>query len=443
VGSQDLPTEQVAIAAASGRLLVATVQGRVVRVELPARGRLTVGRGEEADILLDHPSVSRRHVVLDMGELVHVEDQGSANGTILGGAKLAPFVPARFELGMVLEIGAALVLLGEATRAESAVPPPSSGGGDTVMGQVREIARVAAQSALSILLLGETGVGKEVLAQYIHDASPRRAAPLVKINCAALVETLLEAELFGHERGAFTGASQAKPGLFDAADGGTLFLDEVGELALTTQAKLLRVLESGEVTPVGGVKPHRVDVRFIAATHRDLRELVAERRFREDVFFRLDGLPIRVPPLRERRTEIAPLAEQLLVEAAGLAGTPPKALSSEAKARLEEYPWPGNVRELRNVLQRSILFCGGPVLSADDLRFDDVAAPRDTAPTLPPEGASNEVGRSREDRRKRVLEALDASQWNQRKAAERLGISRRTLQTWMIELSIPRPRAKT
>jgi transcriptional regulator with PAS, ATPase and Fis domain len=433
-----LPTERVAVAISSGRLLVATVDGRVVRVELPARGRLTIGRGEDADVLIDHPSVSRKHVVLEVGEVVRVEDQGSANGTILAGAKLAPRVPARFDLGMVLEVGAALVLLGEASRPEPNATPGATNPGDDVMTGVREVARVAAQSTLPILLLGETGVGKEVLAHYVHEASPRRDAPFVKVNCAALVESLLEAELFGYERGAFTGATQAKAGLLDAADGGTLLLDEVGELALATQAKLLRVLESGEVTPVGALKPHRVDVRFVAATHRDLRELIAERRFREDLFFRLDGVPIRVPPLRERASEIAPLAERLLADAARSSGKNAPTLSFDAAERLRKHPWPGNVRELRNVIQRSLLFCAAPILSAGDLRFDDVGAPRDEAPSR--EDAHD---RARAERRQRVVEALEASQWNQRKAAERLGVSRRTLQTWMIALSIPRPRAKS
>jgi DNA-binding NtrC family response regulator len=187
-------------------------------------------------------------------------------------------------------------------------------------------------------------------------------------------------------------------------------------------------------------------VRFIAATHRDLRELVAERRFREDLFFRLDGVPIRVPPLRERVAEIVPLAERLLVDAARAAGKHAMSLSEDAAQRLRAHAWPGNVRELRTVIQRSVLFCTDAVLSAHHLRFDDAAPPSDPALPAPapsqraPEDAHE---RARVERRKRVVEALEATQWNQRKAAERLGVSRRTLQTWMIGLAIPRPRAKS
>ena len=183
------------------------------------------------------------------------------------------------------------------------------------------------------------------------------------------MESLLEAELFGHERGAFTGATQAKAGLLETASGGTLFLDEVGELPLTTQAKLLRVLESGEVTRVGAVRPRNVDVRFVAATHRDLRLLVANGQFREDLFFRLDGIAIRIPPLRERIAEIVPLAERFIVEAGAAAGDAAPSLGPDAAARLRAHSWPGNVRELRNVIMRSVLFCRESVLGAGALRL--------------------------------------------------------------------------
>jgi DNA-binding NtrC family response regulator len=315
---------------------------------------------------------------------------------------------------------------------------------DPKMEAVHETVRIAATSSLSILLLGETGVGKELFARRVHELSPRSSAPLVRVNCAALVESLLEAELFGHERGAFTGATQAKEGLLEAASGGTLFLDEIGEMPLTTQAKLLRVLESGEVTRVGAIKPRTVDVRFVAATHRDLKTLVANGRFREDLFFRLEGVSIRIPPLRERVAEIVPLAESFIVEAAAAASRPAPRLSEEASARLRAHPWSGNVRELRNVLMRSVLFCAGPVLDVDDLRLDRSEA--SAAPAAASSGASGGgaapagMSAERAERRQRAIDALEQTVWNQTRAAEILGISRRTLQTWMIDLDIPRPR---
>lgn len=450
------PTELVTPVAASGRRLAASVDGSLVLIELPERGRLVLGRSSEADVVLEHASVSRKHICLDMSpEGVTVEDLGSANGTTLGGRKLAAGNAVVLTPGVALELGSLLLTLQDAreeseTVAETAPSPVDAVVEDPVMIEVHENARIAAGSALSVLLLGETGVGKELFARRIHELSSRKGGPLVRVNCAALVESLLEAELFGYERGAFTGATQAKPGLFEAASGGTLFLDEVGELPLPTQAKLLRVLESNEVTRVGALKPRPVDVRFVSATHRDLRTLVAAGRFREDLFFRLDGVGIRIPPLRERKKEIIPLAASFILSSAKTAGkSPPPSLSPAAAERLLAHPWSGNVRELRNVIQRSVLFCPSAVLDVADLRFDALGASAPVASAEPAPTASSSslledappgMSPERAERRKRVLETLEKTVWNQTRAAELLGISRRTLQSWMIDLNIPRPR---
>ena len=447
MSSKELPTELISRVHAGERVLLASVDGRLTVIELPASGRLVIGRGEDCDVVLDHPSISRRHASLEIGEQLRIEDLGSANGTFVGGVKLAASKPAPFVPGVLIELGS--VLITQRGGEEAAIPRPAADMviADPVMLEVHETVRVAATSSLSILLLGETGVGKELFARRIHDLSARAPASLIRVNCAALVESLLEAELFGHERGAFTGANNAKAGLLEAASGGTLFLDEVGELPLTTQAKLLRVLESGEVTRVGAVKPRSVDVRFVAATHRDLSVLVASGKFREDLFFRLDGVAIRIPPLRERVEEILPLAESFIVEAGVAAGQPPPQLAPDAAARLRAHPWPGNVRELRNVIMRSVLFCRDGVLTAAGLRMGTIetSEPRPTPSVAPPAGtvaggAPAGMTGERAGRRARAIDALEKTVWNQTRAAEILGITRRTLQTWMIDLDIPRPR---
>ncbi|MFW5738822.1 MAG: sigma 54-interacting transcriptional regulator, partial [Myxococcota bacterium] len=226
---------------------------------------------------------------------------------------------------------------------------------DPAMQRLYALAERVADSKICVLLMGETGVGKEVLAEAIHKHSPRARTPMLRINCAALSASLLESELFGHERGAFTGAGQAKQGLLEAAHGGTVFLDEIGELPLTTQAKLLRVFEGNEVILVGAVKPRRIDVRFVAATNRDLEEGTRQGTFREDLYFRLSGVSLVIPPLRERSAEIEPLARAFMRQ---FARTDAPQITADALAWLEGYSWPGNVRELRNVIERAMLLAG-------------------------------------------------------------------------------------
>jgi transcriptional regulator with GAF, ATPase, and Fis domain len=245
-----------------------------------------------------------------------------------------------------------------------------------------EVVPAVAGQATTVLLLGETGTGKEVVAKRIHELSPRARRAYLRINCGAIPPTLLESALFGHERGAFTGALRAQAGVFERAHDGTLLLDEVGELSLDAQVRLLRVLETGELERVGGERTLHVDVRVIAATHRDLDAMVTEGRFRRDLFYRLGVFPIRIPPLRERTSDIEPLARLILGELSRAFGKEPPTLDLKTLKRLKSYGWPGNVRELENVLERSLILSrGGPLEVAlpssatirSPVRFEDAA----------------------------------------------------------------------
>ncbi|HWO21190.1 MAG TPA: sigma 54-interacting transcriptional regulator [Kofleriaceae bacterium] len=297
---------------------------------------------------------------------------------------------------------------------------------DPVMQRVYKLVAKIGESSMTVLILGETGVGKELVAEAIHKGSPRRDGPLIKLNCAALPETLLESELFGHERGAFTGAERRKQGFFEAADGGTLFLDEVGEMPLSLQAKLLRVLEGKVITRVGGTAETAVDVRVVCATHRDLQADVRTGRFRQDLLFRIGGFTVAVPPLRDRRSEIVPLAEHFVRLAAAEQRRPPPALAPDARDALLAYRWPGNVRELENAIQRALVLCEDTITLAD---LPDRL--RDVAPRGGGAAASAAVGdiqgQLEELERGAIAAALEAHGDNQTRAARALGLSRRAL----------------
>jgi two-component system, NtrC family, response regulator AtoC len=300
--------------------LVVLIEGELAIFPLSAGSEVSLGRDAINHIQIDHPSVSRRHAVLRLGPPLVVEDLGSANGTFVHDG-LQPAGAGRTERlrrlsseGAELAVGES-VQLGAVTavvRHRHVAPPDGMIVRDPSLQAVYAQAERAAAAAISVLLLGETGVGKEVLARFIHARSPRAARPFVAINCAAFSEALLEGELFGYEKGAFTGAVQVRPGLFEAADGGTLFLDEVGELAQPTQAKFLRVFEERAVLRLGARAPRPVDARFIAATNRDLEAEVRAGHFREDLFYRLNGLSLAIPPLRERPGELESLARALV-----------------------------------------------------------------------------------------------------------------------------------
>ncbi len=298
------------------------------------------------------------------------------------------------------------------------------------MKEVFALAQKVAASDLPVLILGETGVGKDVLAQAIHGASARADRPMRAVNCAAIADSLLEAHLFGSARGAFSGADQTRPGVFEAADGGTLFLDEVAELSPRAQAALLRVLETGRLRRVGGSDEIEVDVRILSATHADLDARVAEGSFREDLRFRLNPLVIHVPPLRERPEDLDALVSHFLTREAQIAGVPRPALDPEARARLRAHAWPGNVRELRNVILRALLLAGA----------DAVIESRHLPPSVAEAGAptADQALRARLERHEAELirEALVQARGNRREAAERLQIPVRTLAHKIQKLGI-------
>ena len=285
---------------------------------------------------------------------------------------------------------------------------------------------LAAASDAPVLVLGETGTGKEQVARALHRHSARAGRPFVAVNCAAIPKDLLESELFGHVRGAFTGAVADRPGSFRAADGGVLLLDEIGDMALAVQAKILRVLQEGEVVPLGAHKPVKVDVRVVAATHRDLAAAVREGQFREDLMYRLDVLSIRLPPLRERLADIIPLAEHFLRLAAG--GQPPKQLSATAAQALLRHPWPGNVRELRNLAERCQALVRHAVIEAADLGLAAGGAGDSVAGGLPADWLASDLPTATERlERALIAHALAQAQGNRAEAARRLGIHRQLL----------------
>jgi two-component system, response regulator FlrC len=302
-----------------------------------------------------------------------------------------------------------------------------------------QLARRVALSDCTVLVVGDSGTGKEVLARYIHRRSPRAGRAFIAVNCAAIPENMLEAMLFGYERGSFTGAHAAHPGKFEQAQGGTLLLDEVTEMTLGLQAKLLRVLQEREVERLGGRTPVPLDVRVIATTNRRLREEVSAGRFREDLYYRLNVFPLAIAPLRLRRDDILPLAMQLLT-ARCRPGEPIPALSAEAAHLLLTYGWPGNVRELDNLLQRALILVNGPVIRPEHIQFElaNDATQAAGAGTGTPPGARDSSLRSLagslvQAERDLILDAL-RSQGSRREAAERLGISPRTLRYKLARL---------
>jgi transcriptional regulator with PAS, ATPase and Fis domain len=294
----------------------------------------------------------------------------------------------------------------------------------------------AAPTQATVLLQGESGTGKELVAQAIHRLSPRAKGPFIAVHCAALSPTLLESELFGHEKGAFTGATERRRGRFEMADGGTLFLDEIAEVPTSIQVKLLRVLEERKFERVGGHETLDVDIRLIAATNADLRKMVEEGRFRNDLFFRLDVVAVTLPPLRTRTEDIPLLCDHFLKEFSTRNGKPVDEISSDAAAILAAYAWPGNVRELRNVIERMVVLSHGPRLTVRDL-------PATLRNTVAPDGQKvvwrGDAGRApapesmQEAERLMIASALKRFDGNRTKAAEQLGISRRTMQRKLKE----------
>jgi transcriptional regulator with PAS, ATPase and Fis domain len=440
--------ETNAAGATQFELLVVESSGHSI-IPLPDGGALTIGRAEGCEVQLRDPLASRNHGTLQLSPLV-ITDHGSANGTLLAGRALDPGESAPVQPGQAISIGNTLLLVRR--RPVNAERPARASSGtrlraarprivvDPAMCELHQLVERLAQGSINILILGETGVGKELVAETIHELSPRRAGPLVRVNCAAFAEQLLESELFGHERGAFTGAVSAKPGLLELAHGGTMLLDEVADLPPMLQPKLLRVIEAREVTRVGALRPRPIDVRFVSATNGSLELAVERGLFRRDLMFRLNGAAIDVPPLRARPLEIVPLAELFLAQVAVQTthATAPR-LSPHAIQCLLDYDWPGNVRELRNAIERAALLSSSPNIEAHDLALglSERARKSSEPPAASPEAAEPKADAGGE--RDRIADALLQCGGNQSRAAKLLDMPRRTLVRKIALFGLPRP----
>ena len=379
---------------------------------------LRIGRDRRNDIILPHTTVSRHHAnLLRQGPRYLLIDR-SSNGTFVDGKRVDKLL---LDPGVEISIGPFKLVLTEDDQTLGSMPTDKLTdlpemdmvGSSDVMKKLREQLKQAADTDANVLIVGETGTGKELVARAVHDNSPRQMMPFVAINCGAISSDLVESELFGHVKGAFTGAAGDRKGAFEQAHGGTLFLDEIGELSTELQPKLLRVLESGEVRLVGAQGTITVDVRVVAATHRDLKSEVDAGRFRSDLLYRLFVFPLLVPALRLRKEDIGELAVHFL-------GSDDE-LTSEAMDRLMAHSWPGNVRELKNVIERArIVACGEPI-DPDDIIFLDEGALSENTPTDPLPETFEELERLYYAR------ALDKSRGSIRAAAKSLGIPKSTL----------------
>ena len=324
---------------------------------------------------------------------------------------------------------------GDARGNTEPVPGASAVVPGSAMKRLYALVDRIALGTISVLVTGETGAGKDIVAEAVHRRSPRAPKTYLTLNCAAFTESLLESELFGHEKGAFTGAAEMKVGLLESANGGTVFLDEVGELPMATQAKLLRIFEERAVRRVGSLKARPIDLRFVVATNRDLEAEVRAGHFREDLYFRLAGVTVSVPPLRERTDEIEPLARLFLARFAAQLGGRTGELSKAALDHLLKYRWPGNIRELRNMMERAALLANGGRVEPQHLPLEKMGAVWvDAAPAAPQEGGSGG--------RQQIVDALEQCAGNQTKAAKLLGVSRRTLLYRLDAYGLPRPQKK-
>jgi DNA-binding NtrC family response regulator len=310
-------------------------------------------------------------------------------------------------------------------------------GDSAEMERVKKMILKVAGSSETVLIRGESGVGKELIARAIHNNSPRANQLFSAVNCAAINENLLESELFGHEKGSFTGAHTEKKGLFEVADRGTLFLDEIGDLNISMQAKILRALQEREIMRVGGTRPIKVDVRVLAATNRDLEVMVKDNTFRSDLYYRLNVIPINIPPLRARRDDIQTLVDYFLAKHGRSSTRPVKGFTPAAKKLILNYPWPGNVRQLESAIKRAVLLCEGDYIDAEDLPVEirqEVEQVSNFNFKLPPEGISFE-----ELEKSLIIQAMEQSDWNITRAAKLLGLTFRTLQYRLEKFNIQRP----
>ena len=445
------------------RLIIERAGAQPFEVELG--GVATVGRGPTNDVALDDPAASRRQTIIRADEDGYlVSDLGSANGTLLNGSRI--LAPARLRTGDEILVGATRIrFVGDPSPELDAEQPPedsthlsdsSAGasrgpstsvllGSSPEMEQLFHLIEKAAASPLPTLIEGETGTGKELVARAIHQASRSAKGPFLPVNCAAVPENLLESELFGHRRGSFTGATADHEGLFEAAQGGTVFLDEMGEMPLSMQPKVLRVLQEGEVTRIGEIRPRKVGFRLVAATNRDLLQEVERGTFRGDLFYRISAFPIRIPALRERRSDVPLLVESFLGAAARRQGKRVGPVTDAAMRALVAFDWPGNVRELQNEVQRAVALGApgqridvqhlSPKLTGGDEASD--ASP-DRTPTSP--GLASSRGSLREARdafeARYIAQVLEQQGGSVLKAARVLGLTRAGLYKKLKEFGL-------
>jgi two-component system, NtrC family, response regulator AtoC len=422
------------------------------------------GMGVLRRVVADHPDVP----------VIMITAHGSVDSAVEA-VKLGAFdyIEKPFEQTQIQQVVAKAIKTHELDkRAPRAAQPATAASGrygligrSPQLEQVFGVIEKVADTPSTVLISGESGTGKELIARALHGNSSRKAGPFIKINCAAIPKTLMESELFGYEKGAFTGAVASKPGRFELADGGTLFLDEIGEIPVEMQVKLLRVLQESEFERVGGIKTIKVDVRLVTATNRDLQKEVASQTFREDLFYRLNVVPIHLPPLRERRGDIPLLVEHFIARFNERLKKQIAGIDEEALTRLMAHPWPGNIRELENVLERTILFCEGPTIHASNLPPEisggsgpvpvpppaasvlptpSVASP--SAPPPPPAtpapgtraSSLKEIVRQETERveRELIMRALEETGGNVTQAARKLKISRKSLQNKMKEFGL-------
>jgi len=430
----------------SAKLTVSISNGMSIEIRLGLR-EIKIGRGREADLQLPDPSVSRLHArIFRVGEQYFLSDT-SKNGTFHDGKRITQLL---LEGGQTFQIGPYRIHFSrEELSASSADPPTVSSGvqiessapatsrkthpvsstiafgiiGKTpvITNLIGSIQRVGT-SDLPVLIEGETGSGKELVSRGIHETSRRKDRPFVVVNCGAISPELIESELFGHEKGAFTGATAQRRGAFEVAHGGTLFLDEIGELPLPLQPKLLRVLEQKEIKRVGGNETLLVDVRILAATNRNLREEVSKKTFRDDLYFRISTITLPVPPLRERREDILPLSLHFLADFGSGTDRPARELSGSAAEFLGAQDWPGNVRELRNAIQRAVVMSEEGILQAEDFCFllNAQVSQRESPPDL-------SLSRWEQSEKTNILAELSRQKWNKTRTARELGIAKSTL----------------
>jgi DNA-binding NtrC family response regulator len=412
--------------AGASRAMASVTHGSA-RYPLGAGRTFNLGGALDNDLVLEDPYVSGYHArIYEQGGRWMLLDLGSRNGTAVNGVRVRE---AELPASATLTLGRAALSFSVDADADR----PELGrfhGMVAASERMREVFRVVerlAPAAEPVLVIGESGCGKELVARALHDGAPRATGPFLALNCGALSAALIEGELFGHVKGAFTGATADRPGAFEATDGGTLFLDEIGELPLDLQPKLLRVLESSCVRRVGGTRELPVRTRVVAATHRNLEELVREGRFREDLFHRLFVLSVRVPPLRERPDDVLALARHFLATQAPRAVT----LTDDAAALLVAHSWPGNVRELRNVLVRAVLLGSGHAITAADLEFSQDAFAQGGA------DARRVVRVRDEEERQRLLAVLEQARGNRAEAARLAGVSKSTFHDRLKRFGIP------